>query len=178
MGSQFNMEQNNKALSLLVFFLVMAVLIPILPPNLFAQSSDEGLLMALSNRDSVPPLADLEKLAGGQDALVQKLLQYRRQEEPPFVAIRAEKLLLSYSDRPEVKAALLDDISSTQYLGLARVVTMHIDKVKDEATRQELAKVALSRAKSDSSFAPYARTLHSSTNAEIKKMAEESVPRQ
>ena len=140
-----------------------------------ADSVDDALLTALSNRDNIPALTELENMAGGKRVLIEKLLNYRTLESPPFVAIRSEKLLLNYVDDTDVKAVLLKDLSSPELLGLARIITLHLDDISDSATRQEFARQALSRAKADTEFAPYAKALRSSNDEQVRKMAESLV---
>jgi hypothetical protein len=141
-----------------------------------AQDSTDPVLVALSNRDMTATAQELEQMAGGKDALVAKLLAYRVTEAPPFVGIRAEKLLLLYADRSDVRAALESDISSPQYLGLARIVAVHLDSVPDSVARQALARQVIARAKTDDGYMRYAKTLHTSSDAEVSKMAKDSLP--
>ena len=103
--------------------------------------------------------------------MVPILLTLRTQEKPPFVAIRAEKLLLGYAHLPEVKAALEQDLQSTELKGLARVISMHIDSVSDAGARQGLAKMAVARATQDGEFLPYARALAKSAHADVRESA-------
>jgi hypothetical protein len=149
---------------------------PVLAGVASAQGVPDPVLLALSNRDMTATAPELEQLAGGQDALVAKLLAYRTTETPPFVGIRAEKLLLLYAARSDVKAALESDIGSAKYLGLARIVAVHLDTVPDSVARQVLAKQVIARAKTDADYMRYAKTLQSSSDAEVSKMAKDALP--
>ncbi len=145
----------------------------------FAEDHGEmdSLLNALSHRCSThgaPSLASLEKIAGSEDALIEFLLEYRTKEQPPFVGIRAQKLLLSYADRSDVAEALASDIDSAEYLGLARVIGANIDAVNDESARRLLASRIIARGKRDSSFTPYAKSLIGSNNAEVSSLARQA----
>lgn len=141
-----------------------------------AQGLEDPVVFALSARHFSATAEELEQTAGGEAALVRKLLELRTKEQPPFVGIRAEKLLLSYADRPEVVAALEEDLTAPGLLGLARTVTVHLDQVADSGARQRLARAALQRARSDADFARYARTLLRSEDPEVSRLAREALP--
>jgi hypothetical protein len=140
-----------------------------------AQTLDDPVTAALGTRHMTSTVADLVELAGGEDQLVEKLLALRTQESPPFVGIRAEKMLLTFAGRPEVQAALEQDVESAQYVGLARTVAVHIDSVSDSNARQALARKVLSRASRESTFSSYARNLKQSTDPEVSRLAKEAL---
>lgn len=148
-----------------------AVLTAMTPAAVFAADATEQVTQALSGYHSSATAAQLESIAGGAGNLVPILLALRTQEKPPFVAIRAEKLLLGYSNLPEVRAALEQDLQSPQYKGLARVISMHIDTVNDADARQGLARLAVARAAQDGEFLPYAKALTQSRHADIRETA-------
>ena len=112
----------------------------------------------------------LENIAGGEDQLVHALLELRTNNSRPFVAIRAERLLLVYADREDVLQALLTDINSQEHKGLARTIATHIDRAP-EKTRRSLGRAAIDRAKRDPDFSPYARSMNSSSDPELRTMA-------
>ena len=141
------------------------------PGAVLAADATEQVTQALSGYHSSATAAQLESIAGGAGNLVPILLALRTQEKPPFVAIRAEKLLLGYSNVPEVRAALEQDLQSPQLMGLARVISMHIDTVSDADVRQGLAKLAVARAAQDGEFLPYAKALTQSRHADIRETA-------
>lgn len=116
----------------------------------------------------------LEEAAGGEDALVKRLLELRQEEKTPFVGIRAEKLLLGYAGRSDVRAALESDLKSDQLLGLARIVAVNVDKIEDAETRASLARIAIERGEQDESFRSYAKTLTASADTTVSTMAREA----
>lgn len=134
----------------------------------------DPVLFALSARHMNTSVAQLEELAGGKDQLVEKLLTWRTQESPPFVGIRAEKLLLNYADRNDVSQALQSDVDSGKFRGLARIIAVNIDHVSDSQTRERLARSVLERAKQDQEFKTYARTLQDSTDQRVRELARSS----
>ena len=141
----------------------------------FAQDTDP-VLTALSSRDMSLNVGQLEQLAGGKEQLVQRLLQLRTQENPPFAGVRSEKLLLQYyADRPEVRAALEEDVQSPTMKGLAKIISLNINDTKDAQTRRSLAKLALERGAADEEFAKVTRHLKDSPDPEISKMAREQL---
>lgn len=145
-----------------------------LPTNSCAQNSDDPVVAALSGRHMNISIEQLEELAGGEDALVETLLQIRTNEQPPFAGIRAEKILLHYAHRSDVQEALEADIKSTQYKGLARTVTVHLDKVSDASARRKLAQKAITRAENDDEFKPYAKQLLKSKDAQVQSLAKQA----
>lgn len=113
----------------------------------------------------------LEQAAGGKENLVALLISLRHDEKTPFVAIRAERLLIDYSDHSDAEAALQADLQDAKMKGLARTVVMHLDKVKSDSLRQSLARSAMTRAKSEPDFEPYTRSLHSSSDPVVRSIA-------
>jgi len=140
-------------------------------PSARAEDATEKVSAALSGYHFDTSAAKLEEIAGGKDQLVAALLTLRTSDALPFVGIRAEKLLLEYSDRKDVQDALLADIASEKYKGLARTVTMHLDRATTPAVRQALARAAVERAKGDAEFMPYAKAMVHSTDPEVQRMA-------
>ena len=118
-------------------------------------------------------IEDLEKLAGGQDQLIEQLMSLH--SDVSYVEPRCVKILMHYANRPSVESALNAQIENPETAGLAQMITLHIDKVPDSAARARLAQTALSRAKSDPNFARYARNLESSKDAEVRRMAREQL---
>ncbi len=140
-----------------------------------AQTLDDPVTLALGSRHMTASVDDLLEMAGGEDALVEKLLALRTQESPPFVGIRAEKTLLQFAGRPDVQAALEQDVESSQYLGLARTVAVHIDTVPDANARQALARKVIQRGSRESGFSAYARNLKQSSDPEVSRLAREAL---
>ena len=118
---------------------------------------------------------NLVKVAGSEAALIASLLKLRTQEGLPYVPYRAVKLLLGYSQYAVVKEAIESDFKSPERRGVAQVVAVHIDKMNDPATRRYIAKMALDEAETDQTFLPYAKALVDSSDAEIRKIARESL---
>jgi hypothetical protein len=136
-------------------------------------ATNDPVLVALSARHFTQTQEELEALAGGKDAFVGKLLAIRKMSGVSFAPVRAAKLLLSYTDRPEVRKALESDLQSEQLAGLAQVVTLHIDKIENPEFRTHIARIALSRASRDADFQPYARALIDSADPQVRKLARE-----
>ena len=139
-----------------------------------AQSVVDGLTNALSGRHLSVNLGELETIAGSKEALAEGLLEIRHLERPPFVGIRAQKFLMQLTEIPSVQQALEDDVSSEQYFGLARVVVSHLDSIPQADVRGRIARAALSRAQREAKFAPFARMLLESKDAEVKRLARDS----
>lgn len=157
---------NRLSFLIAVFFLMNTAVV---------RAESDPVLFALSSRHMTTSPVELEKLAGGRDLLIERLLVLRTQEQPPFVGVRAESLLLAYADQQQVEDALTEDLQSADRKGLARVITIRLSKVAQEEVRLRLAKVALTRASKESDFAPYARTLTEDKNAEISRLARETL---
>ena len=134
-------------------------------------ADNDALYFALSNRDFSATTAQLEQIAGGREQLIGRLLELRHDSSLPAVGMRAGKLLLGYSADARVKQALAEDMASTQYLGLARAITLHLDSIEDQSLRRSLAQVAVDRAKQDPSFVPYLKSLDSSSDDEVRRIA-------
>jgi len=87
---------------------------------------------------------DLSVVFGGEDKVVADLISLRDLESPPYVSTRAEKLLLGFSNREDVRAILRQDVVDEKSLGLCSVILSNITSIPDEAFRMELANSALS----------------------------------
>ncbi len=153
------------------YFVLVAGVVIISFSNIANAQGVEEVKVALSGYHDTATKEQLEALAGGADSLVPILLTLRTLETPPFVAVRAEKMLLNYANRPEVAAALGSDLQSSQYTGLARVISLHIDRIGDTRVRSELARKAVSRAKTDQAFEPYTRSFSTSSDAQVREAA-------
>ena len=119
--------------------------------------------------------ADLEKIAGSKDNLIKILLEMRLEQTAPFVAERAEKLLLTYADIELVETALADDMRSTNTAHLARVITVYIDRVPSTETRSLLATLAVERAERDPKFRAYVHNLIDSQDEQVSSNARKSL---
>ena len=142
-----------------------------------AFAGEQEVIQVLSTKDSLggseTTLKDLENLAGGKDQLISILLKYRREEKPPFVGIRAENLLLNYSDNEEVISALESDVNDANFFGLARTIGSNIDAVQNPSARQRLARAVVSRAKTEKKFESFGRMLKESSDSEVKRLAKD-----
>lgn len=141
-------------------------------PTANAQANEE-VVGALSARHLEVTHQQLEELAGGRDVLIQSLLEIRRTARVPAASIRAQKFLLHYADEEEVTEALLDDIDSEEFHGLARTIVLHIDKIPSSTARRTIARRALQRARTDSGLRPYTQTLIESKDEEVRAAARE-----
>ncbi len=159
---------------------LLAISILIYSSTFFVATAFAGeteVLRTLSARDTLNPvtLDDLEKLAGSKDALIEILLKYRRAENPPFVGIRSERLLLKYADNEDVMAALESDVNDTKYFGLARTVGAHLDSIPSSKSRARLATSVLKRAQAEKRFNMFGRMLLESKDSEVKRLAKEAM---
>ena len=133
-----------------------------------AQSAVQALLL---QRHFDGNASKLEAAAGGKDALVSALLSLRHSDSAPFVAMRAERILVDYADRGDVAAALASDVQDPNMKGLARTVVLHLDKVPSDSVRQNLARLAVTRGRSERDFAVYTKTLESSKDSVVRSIA-------
>ncbi len=111
---------------------------------------------------------ELSAKAGSKEALITELLSLRRDTKTPFVAVRAEKVLLELAGDTRVRTALEEDATSKEFLGLARTVAVHIDKVEDTGVRRALAGSLLKRSDGDKSIS---KILQESKDPEISAAA-------
>lgn len=163
-----------KTVSRLSRCLLLLVLCGVFPCEVGAEGDSDArsqVIFALSGRHLNISLEALEQMAHGEDELVKILLEARRMDSPPALGVRAEKLLINYASRSDVQEALAADIDSERYVGLARVLTAHLDSVPDEALRRKLARQALDRASREKSFLPYAKSLLESRDEELRELA-------
>lgn len=139
-----------------------------------AQSKDQVTLLLSARHLNASP-AQLEKMAGGPDALVKKLLGARLKESTPFLGVRAAKMLLQYTHYPEVLTAIGEDIAAANREGLARVYAVHIDEVREPEARKEIARRLIDRAGSQPAFRPFARIMQESRDPEVAKLVKENL---
>ncbi len=134
-------------------------------------TDSDSIKKALSSRHMDVTRAQLEQMAGGKDALVTELLTLRRDTTTPFVGVRSVKLLLPYSSEARVQSALNEDLGSTEYKGLAEAIALNlVSSTESGESRNVLARVALERAKTDKSFAPFVEPIKSSQDPEMKRI--------
>lgn len=140
------------------------------------QAAPKGkIFTALSVRHADYSAEELIKMAGSEDALVKQLLQFRHDDSVPFVAVRSEKVLLSFAGRNDVSAALEKDLEDPGMLGLARIIAVHIDSVPNADVRRNLALLAIERSKRENSFLPYARSLKESRDKNVAELARKAL---
>ena len=121
----------------------------------------ESVEKLLTERHLSATPAELETVAGGREQLIDELLKLRQKDTPPYLSVRAEKALLSYSSDEKVVAALESDLADPNAQGLARIVALHLNKVPSATARERLTKSIRSRAERDESFAPFLRAVES-----------------
>lgn len=131
----------------------------------------ERVRQILSGYEVPYKLSDLERMAGGKDALVAILLELRNDDETRFVSTRSEEVLLRYSDREDVLTALKTDLANPLTPGHAIAIVTHIDMVPALDKRRELAKIGAQRAAGEESFHPYVRLLSMNADSQIQKSA-------
>ncbi len=157
-----------------IFSLVLIVTFICCNVSVVSAEASEKLSQVLGARHVTVSRAKLEQMAGGADACVDALLKLRTDETSPFVGVRAEKFLFNYIDREEVVKALEEDIQSENRAGLARLIAIHLDKVKNAAVRKRLAELAIERGQKNLDFKPYAKVLLESGDTEVKRLAKQA----
>lgn len=115
-----------------------------------SETLTETLPGLLSSKHPVLDVSVLSKAAGGDDLLVAELLELRLKSKPPTLGINAEKVLLNFIERADVKAALHEDVATPARFGLASVVLSRLDQLPDSELRSSLAKTALQMVSGDS----------------------------
>lgn len=145
-----------------------------LPCMSFANESQDEVWQALSSRHRPGSVEELKQLAGGEEALVQRLLELRNDNTVPYVAVRAEKYLLLYAERQNVRTALLKDMADPARAGLARAIVLNIDSVKDDAARLALARAGLERVEKDPSFEAFAKELSESKDQRLRTLTRDA----
>ncbi len=119
----------------------------------------------------------LSDVFGGEDKVVADLIRLRNLDAPSYASTRAEKLLLGFSNREDVRAVLREDIVDPNSLGLCSIILANITEISNEAFRLELAKSALNsiNSTSNSKVLPsrinrIKSILNSSTDQKIKAL--------
>lgn len=125
---------------------------------------------ALSGHHADYTTEKLLSIAGNESSLVNALIELRTSETIPFVAIRSEKLLLKFANRPEVAETLRSDMQNPNYRGLAGTIAMHIDQIEDQVVRRSLAQLAVSRTTKESEFKNYVSSFNNSNDPEVRKL--------
>jgi hypothetical protein len=105
--------------------------------------ANPALVQELSSRHPSYTVGNLVEIVGNEDDLVSQLLSLRLRGKPSNTAINAQKVLLSFSHRQDVKEALLEDVSLEDRFGLGSVVLSRVDEIEDPEFRLSLAKTAL-----------------------------------
>lgn len=136
-----------------------------------AAPQDELKLM-LSARDSVATLEQLEKVAGGRELLIEELIKLREEDSPALIGMRAEKLLLSYSDSPGVVSLLEEDLKDRKKLGFARLIALNIDLAPSVEVRTRLATLVMERSKTEQSLGKYVESFKDSKHEDVRRLAE------
>jgi len=84
-------------------------------------------------------------LIGSEDKLVLSLIALRREQKPPVLGARAEKLLLTFSEREDVQKALLADVDDPNAFGLASIILSSLPNIKSTDFRKTLVNKALNQ---------------------------------
>ncbi len=133
-------------------------------------AENDGVRTALSARHLSASPEQLERIAGGEEPLVRELLVLRATKVPPYLALRAEKMLLRYSDREEVLTALEQDLANPDRRGLAQLIAIHIDDIAPETSRRRIGEAIVERAKRDEAYSPFARMLAESKDPVVRQL--------
>lgn len=128
----------------------------------------QDLLLMLSDRHQVPAAQDLEKHYTSIEDLISDLLELRLVDNPPFVALRAEELLIEYSDREDVVDVLEEDLEHPERKGLARIIIRRLDRVRDEDAKIRLSKKSAQLIRSNTFFTPLKEYMTKSSDPVVK----------
>lgn len=133
----------------------------------------ENLKFMLSNRHEVPPISVIEESYGDKEQLISDLMQLRLTDSPPFVALRAEELLIEFSDRDDVINVLEEDLVNPERKGLARVIIRSLHKIKDENAKLRLSKSSAKLIKEEPYFSSLKEYMLESPDPLVKKVFSE-----
>ncbi|HMO17287.1 MAG TPA: hypothetical protein PKA63_04245 [Oligoflexia bacterium] len=133
-----------------IFFAVCCVA-SFLDSDSAAAENSLSVSQLLSAHHPVFELDTLVKAAGSEDDLVSELIRLRLFDKPPVLGINAQKVLLNFQDRDDVRSAFLEDVSDTSRLGLSSVILSRLDDISDDSFRYKLAKRAISLVSSSAS---------------------------
>jgi hypothetical protein len=131
------------------------------------------LLLLLSDRHHVPGIESLQKNYSSTDELIEDLLRIRLTEYPPFAALRAEALLLEFSDREDVISHLEEDLEHPERIGLARVIIRSLDKVKNDDARARFAKKAARLVRTNETLKSLETSMEESPDPVVQKALKE-----
>ena len=141
-----------------------------------AYASSDALTVALSDRHKIPSFAELEQIAGGHDQLIDRLLELRGDQVTPQVGIRSARILLEHFQGEEnIAAAFEEDLSRDDRKGIAQVIALNLDRVPSSEARVRLAQGILEKAKSDSNYAVFAKSLIASHDTSVRELAKQSL---
>jgi hypothetical protein len=154
------------------YILTFLMLCPLFINSACAQKNTD-LLFLLSDRHHVPGIESLQKNYSSTDDLIEDLLLIRLTEYPPFAAIRAETLLIEFSDREEVVSHLEEDLEHPERTGLARVIIRNLEKVKNNDARSRFAKKAASLVRTNDTLKSLKSSLEESPDPVIQKAIKE-----
>lgn len=141
-----------------------------------SDASADALIDALSDRHSVPSFSELEKIAGGHDALISKLIELRGDQTTPMIGMRSAKILLeNFQGEEAIATAFEEDLQRDDRKGIAEAISMNLDKVPSAAARQRLARGILDKASHDEKFAKYAKNLASSKDETVRALAKQEL---
>lgn len=140
-----------------------------LPAAVCFAADVDTVASALSGRHQSTSYAELEKIVGNDDRLIDILLELR--EHPTsFVAIRTEQLLVEVSDNELVANVLEQDLQDPNLKGFARAIVGKIDKAPT-VSRERLARAALASSENDASFRAYTeRVLGASRHSGLRQL--------
>ena len=161
----------------LIFLVCGLILSTAIGGKLTCAQAMDSVELELRKRHASAPYESLVEMAGSREALKEQLLLLRNDASmPPYVAVRVQKILLSnYAEDTDVIELFVQDLQAPSRMGLARVITLHLDAIPSKDTRSRLAKVALDRAESDEAFRSVARHLRESADADIQREARQRV---
>jgi len=133
-----------------LFFLIIIISAVLVSFSIQAETNfRETLINELSSRHRTYDKNSLIILAGSEDNLVSELLSLRRLSKPPSLGPNSEKFLILFSQREDVKNALLDDVSDSNYFGLGSVVLSSISSIPDKQFRNKIVNAARIKTKSN-----------------------------
>ena len=150
---------------------LFAAVLPLM--TLASDARADALVDALSHdRHGVPSFSELATIAGGRDALIARLIELRGDNTVPMLGMRSTKLLLeNFNGEPAIAAAFEEDLGRPDRKGIAQAIALNLDRVPNPAARMKLAQGVLQKAKADTEYATYAKSLIASKDQAVSSLA-------
>ncbi|HMO18472.1 MAG TPA: hypothetical protein PKA63_06510 [Oligoflexia bacterium] len=151
-----------------IYTLFILITSPLMFTSACAEKNSD-LIFLLSDRHHVPKASELEKQFSSRDEFIDELLKLRLTEKPPFVALRAEQMLLEYSDNSKVISSLEEDLVTDGRLGLARVIIRGLSLIKDESAKERMSRTSADLVRKDTRLKYLEDDIKKETDPVIRK---------